>query len=136
LNLDLISPLGWFLPEHHQKAVDKLLLEQPADFPDGRRSIFVCAECGDLGCGALSAIVEKDGNRIVWRDFLYQNDYDPDIQYGGGDDYSNLGPFSFDVDQYAEAIGAAITLNKNEPATGDTSIIERLAQRMRDNLRK
>lgn len=135
LHLDLISPLGWFLPEHHQKAVATLILEAPADFPDGRRSILVCGECGDLGCGALSAFVEREGDRIVWRDFLYQNNYDPDIQYGG-DDYRNLGPFSFDFDQYTEAIGAATTLNKNESTTDDVSIIESFRRRMRDNLRK
>ena len=106
---DLISPLGWFPPKYHQVAIDRFLLLGPPDFPDGRRSICVCGECGDLGCGALAAVIENVGDRIVWKDFKYQNNYDPDIGYVDGD-YSHLGPFSFDVDQYIDTIRKAVTL--------------------------
>jgi hypothetical protein len=43
----------------------------------GRTAMYVCAECGDLGCGAVTAVVEVDGDKIVWREFGYQNDYEP-----------------------------------------------------------
>jgi hypothetical protein len=41
-----------FVESETLKAVDRLLLMSDADFPNDRRSLFVCAECGDLGCGA------------------------------------------------------------------------------------
>src|SRR5271167_2896452 len=37
-----------------QRSLRRLLLEEPADFPNDRRSLMVCGECGDLGCGAIS----------------------------------------------------------------------------------
>ncbi len=35
---DLISPLGWFIAEENAKLVRWLLLEEPADFANNRRS--------------------------------------------------------------------------------------------------
>jgi hypothetical protein len=39
--------------------------------------MYVCAECGDLGCGAVTAAVEVGDDKVVWRDFGYQNNYEP-----------------------------------------------------------
>jgi hypothetical protein len=46
-------------------AISRLLLSEKADFPNGRRSFFVCSECGDLGCGAITALVEREGETIT-----------------------------------------------------------------------
>src|ERR1700675_1131017 len=56
---DLVSVLAkeW-VPEESQKAIRRLLLIDPADFPNNRRSLLVCGECGDLGCGAVSVTIE------------------------------------------------------------------------------
>jgi hypothetical protein len=74
-----ISPLSW--PEAGQAvqrtAFQKFLLEAPPDFLDGRVAILVCEECSDLGCGAYSARIERDGAFVYWRDIGYQNSYDP-----------------------------------------------------------
>jgi len=67
----------------------------------GRIAVYVCAECGDLGCGALTAVVEAEGDRVVWRDFGYQNDYeafDQDAVFTG------VGPFTFDRDDYSAVL--------------------------------
>ena len=105
---DLITPLGWMLPSEHQKAVNRFLLIESADFPGNRRSIYVCPECGELGCGAVSAVIEKVENQIIWRDFGYQNNYEPNIFF---DDYKNFGPFAFDVDEYTKILRQAEPLN-------------------------
>ena len=63
---DQISCLGWFLPEENAKAVRRLLLEETADLPNDRRSVYVCPECGDLGCGAVSVVIEAAGDQIIW----------------------------------------------------------------------
>ncbi len=45
-------------------SIQQLLLDVPTALPDDRQSVFVCAECGDVGCGAITA-------RIVRHDDLY-----------------------------------------------------------------
>src|SRR4051812_35677270 len=78
---DLISCLGWFIPEQNIKAIERLLLKEPADFVNNRRSLYVCPECGDLGCGAVSIVIEQIGDKIVWRDFGYQNNYEDEVNF-------------------------------------------------------
>lgn len=102
---DLASCLGWFVPEHNRKAVRRLLLEDPADFPNNRRSVYVCPECGDLGCGAVSVIVEEVDGKIIWRDFGYENNYEDDVVFG---EYQRIGPIAFDKVQYEETIKIAL----------------------------
>jgi hypothetical protein len=57
------------------KAVGRLILNEKADLPNDRRSLFVCSECGDLGCGAITAVVERQGETITWKAFGYENTY-------------------------------------------------------------
>ncbi len=94
---DLISPLGWGSAEETRNAVDRFLQRAAADFPNDRTSIYVCPECGDLGCGAVSAVIEKEGDDIIWRDFGYENNYDPFVNL---EDFSELGPFTFNANEY------------------------------------
>lgn len=101
---DFASCLGWFLPEQNEKAFQRLLLIENADFPDDRRSLYVCPECGDLGCSAVSAVIERVEDAIIWRDFGYQNNYDENIIF---DEYRDIGPFIFDADEYSHVIRLA-----------------------------
>ena len=102
---DLITPFGWVTTDIAQKDIDRFLLKEPADFPNNRRSIYVCAECGDLGCGAVSAIIEENGDHIIWRDFGYQNNYDESLYL---ENYVDIGPFAFDRRDYERAIKSAL----------------------------
>jgi hypothetical protein len=65
---DLVSVLckEW-VPEERERSVLRLLGEEAADFPDDRRSILVCPECGDVGCGAVSAVVDFSYKTARWR---------------------------------------------------------------------
>lgn len=81
--------------------VRRLLLKDETDFPNSRQSLYVCAECGDLGCGAVSALIEETtGDRIVWRDFGYQNNYEETVYFN----YTELKSFSFDKAEYEKVI--------------------------------
>lgn len=100
---DFVSCLGWLPPEPNERAVGRLCLDSDADFPANRRSIYICPECGDLGCGAISAVIEVDGNHVVWRDVGYQNNYDPSV-----DTYDEIGPFAFDAVEYVRTMQKAI----------------------------
>jgi hypothetical protein len=73
-----------------------LLGEQVPELVDGRVLLFVCPACGDLGCGAVSAVVEFSDRTVVWRDFGWDTGWDDgegEIRFAGG-------PFVFDRDQY------------------------------------
>jgi len=101
----MVSCLGWFVPEENAKAARRLLLEEAADLPDNRRTLYVCPECGDIGCGAVSLVVERVEDKIIWRDFGYENNYEEVVRTEG---YENVGPFVFDRAEYEEAIKKAL----------------------------
>ena len=67
---DLISCLGWFVPDEDERAAQRLALNGPPDVED-RVSIYVCPECGDVYCGAVTAIIEQEGDEIVWREIAH-----------------------------------------------------------------
>lgn len=101
---DQVSCLGWFVPEENAKAARRLLLKDPADLPNNRRTLYVCPECGDIGCGVVSLVVERAGDKIIWRDFGYENNYEGIIHAEG---FAGVGPFRFDRAEYEEAFGQA-----------------------------
>jgi hypothetical protein len=97
--------------------LDQLLLDEQSRLETGRVMLYVCPECGfDIGCGAITAVVEDLDGTVVWRDFGFEIDPQPDedaesISHVGFDD---VGPFRFHRVEYREAI-----LNpppKKEPA--------------------
>jgi hypothetical protein len=64
--------------------------------------LFVCPECGDLGCGSITVEMSITQGRIVWCDFAYENNYDPTMTER--DWFAAVWPFAFEPDQYAEAL--------------------------------
>lgn len=101
---DLASCLGWFVPAENTKAVRRLLLEEAPDLPKNRRSLYVCPECGELGCGTVTALVERSGETIIWRDFGYESNTDEVMPIRGYRDVA----FVFDRAQYERALKAAL----------------------------
>jgi hypothetical protein len=77
-SFDLVSPLGWTLPDHQLAFAERLLLRRPPLLSTGRREFLVCPECADLGCGCISAIVHAEDGYDIWSEFGWENDYDPD----------------------------------------------------------
>jgi len=76
-SLDLASPLGWMPAEYLREWSARLVAAGPALLPSGRCELFVCPECGDLGCGCVSCAVSRDGEWVVWTDLGWETDYDP-----------------------------------------------------------
>jgi hypothetical protein len=98
-SLDLISTL-WLdapFPDVGVKAVQRLLKLTPGDFPNDRVSLYICPECGDLGCGAISAEILFAEDKVIWRDFGYQNNYESAVTR---DQYREIGPFEFERAAY------------------------------------
>jgi hypothetical protein len=75
----------------------RLVGDLPPARPGGRVVLYVCPECGDLGCGAVTAVVESADGEVVWRDFGWQNDYEPGVDL---DMFKGVGPFHFEASQY------------------------------------
>ncbi|MGW1885018.1 oxidoreductase [Streptomyces sp. NPDC001970] len=97
-DLDAVSPLASDIPPAiftHQ--VRSLLLEAEAPLPGGRYVIYGCPECEGIECGAVTAVIERDGDDIVWRDFAWQTDESADLELNG---YHGIGPFRFRAAEY------------------------------------
>jgi hypothetical protein len=56
--------------------LQRLLGQQPGDFPNGRVSVLVCPIDSDLGCAALSVELVMDADTVQWRDLAWQVDYE------------------------------------------------------------
>ncbi|MEU9580353.1 oxidoreductase [Streptomyces chilikensis] len=101
-DLDAVSPLAADVPPAIlAERVRALLLEAPAPLPGGRHLVYGCPECADLACGAVTAVIERDGEDYVWRDFAWQTGDRPDLRLDG---YRGLGPFRFRGDGYRAAL--------------------------------
>ena len=64
-DLDAVSPLASDVPPAIFTAqVRSLLLEADAPLAGGRYVIYGCPECADLACGAVTAVIERDGDGL------------------------------------------------------------------------
>ncbi|MFD7667539.1 oxidoreductase [Streptomyces sp. NPDC059788] len=101
-DLDAVSPLAADLgPSLFTAHVRRLLLEEDAPLADGRYVLYGCPECEGLECGAVTAVIERDGADVVWRDFAWQTGETADLRRDG---YPGIGPFRFDGAQYRAAL--------------------------------
>jgi hypothetical protein len=93
---DHVTPLGCWPVETERERIQQLLSAS------GRVALYVCAECGDLGCGAVTALVERTTDGFVWRDFAFENNYDASMT--DADSYRAIGPFVFDKTKYWQVL--------------------------------
>jgi hypothetical protein len=99
-----VGGLGWGTPEGQRLYVGRLLLQEPTDAPSGRVPLYVCAECGDIGCGAITVRVHKSGSTFVWSDFAFENNYDAAMI--DTDQFRHVGPFAFNKAEYWGVLNA------------------------------
>jgi hypothetical protein len=109
MKLDYIGCLGGWLrvTEAHDRLRRQLLLEERSGLDTERYQLYICPECGDIGCGAITAVIEQPGDSFVWRDFaMYEKDwqFDDDDPLFDLSDCESIGPFRFDKEQYREAL--------------------------------
>jgi hypothetical protein len=87
---DYVSPLDEAWVEGAVEALLRLFGETEPDLPSGRTSLYVCPECGDLGCGAYTARVIFGQDVVSWSDVVWETDYSDE-----SDDLDGVGPFVF-----------------------------------------
>jgi len=74
---------------------------RPPETEEGRYLLYVCPECGDIGCGAYAARVRVGADTVEWHDFAYENGYEPPRQI------AEVGPFVFERQQYQQVLERA-----------------------------
>ncbi|MEV6016747.1 oxidoreductase [Streptomyces sp. f51] len=105
-DLDAVSPLASDVPPAIFTAqVRGLLLEADAPLAGGRHVIYGCPECESIECGAVTALIERDGDDYVWRDFAWQTGERPDLELNG---YHGMGPFRFRGPEYRGALSSLL----------------------------
>jgi hypothetical protein len=100
---DMITPIWLDHDEWSRAAMRRLLGEMPPDAPHGRVAIYACAECADLGCGALTVTVARHDGLVAWCDWGYQNSYEDGFTAIAG-----FADVSFDEVQYEQTLRAAL----------------------------
>lgn len=99
--MNLIGTFGWIKNQAIElNLIDEFLGKSIPELPTGRSSFYVCKECGEIECGAITAQIEFTESRVVWKNFGYERSYDesgPRL-----DDYKTVGPYFFDLKQYTK----------------------------------
>ena len=89
-----------FTDENLKKFMQLARAAKP-DTDDGRYLLYVCPECGDIGCGAYAAKVRISSNVAEWHDFAYENGYE------SARVLPSVGPFKFNLVEYMATLEAA-----------------------------
>ncbi|MGN6152864.1 MAG: hypothetical protein ACTHOH_12790 [Lysobacteraceae bacterium] len=92
--------------EWNPKVLQILQGEAPADEEEDRVMLYLCAECGDLACGALTCRIVRTETTVEWSDFAFENGYNPDMT--DREFYAGVGPFQFEAEQYRAALESAV----------------------------
>lgn len=91
----------------HECAYERVMLSEEPDLPGHRTSLLVCGECGNLSCGAISAVISREGESVHWKEIGVANDR------GGEDEapllFTKVKAFSFAWLQYCDAVRMART---------------------------
>lgn len=114
-DLDAVSPLASDVPPAiFVTHVRRLLLEAAPPLPDNRYVIYGCPECEGLECGAVTAVIERQGPDVIWRDFAWQTTETVDLDRDG---YHGIGPYRFDATEYRTELSRL--LPPDAPAEAD-----------------
>jgi hypothetical protein len=97
---DLVGRLDRNDREENARSIRVLTCAAAPDFGHDRIMLFVCPECADLGCGAITAALKLDGDTITWADFRHENNYDESMTTR----FPGIGPFAFDARAYRSVV--------------------------------
>src|SRR5487761_2745313 len=74
-----VFALGWKFAQMdaQRDSLEQFLARRASTLISGRVPILVCEECGDPGCGAIAAWIERSGPVVNWSDWAFENGYEP-----------------------------------------------------------
>jgi hypothetical protein len=101
---DLSGCIGWSLQS--QRSIQELIGNIESELHSKRVQFYICPECGDIGCGAITAAVSRENNTLTWSNFAFENDFDPetDPDIGYRTSFPFVGPFQFDPQQVEQVL--------------------------------
>src|ERR1700733_14895639 len=73
---DFVSILGWGQPAAQGLTQSLLLVQSTPILTSKSVAIYVCPECGDIGCGVVAVRIERHGDTITWSDFWFESSDD------------------------------------------------------------
>ena len=96
---DYITLFGWGTNQDYDRHILNVFkLKEKSQLHSGRVMVYVCPECGDIDCGAITAIIKDHGDRIIWSDFGYETNYG-----GLTETYDQIEPIKFYRTSYFSA---------------------------------
>jgi len=97
---DNVTPFGWLAREHEAGFARQLLLRAPSELRSGRVPLYICPECADLGCGALTARVLEDHESFAWLDLAFETSYQDALPT----EFLEVRPFYFEKRGYETSV--------------------------------
>ncbi|MEM7243939.1 MAG: hypothetical protein AAF533_01270 [Acidobacteriota bacterium] len=102
-----VCALGWLGPEMDEETRKQLSLRSPSPLESGRVPLYVCAACGDLGCGCVAVRIELEDDVVRWSDIAVDGlCRDDTLAEGQGEGHSYLGTFVFERESYLREIAS------------------------------
>ncbi|MEO8233865.1 MAG: hypothetical protein ABI549_00495 [Flavobacterium sp.] len=80
--------------------INQFLKTKPSELDTGRISLFICRECGDIGCGATTIDIQKNENSYIWKKFAHENNSFELTEF----DYLDVQPKEFKKNEYENAL--------------------------------
>lgn len=97
-----IGKFGWGINSKYEINEFEILKNgKKSSSENGLFSAYVCAECGDEGCGAVMFRIIKTKNTIEWKDFVWSDGY---FDKNEPDDKIEINSIVFDKDEYNKAL--------------------------------
>lgn len=78
-------------------ALRRRRLQDERSLSGDREPLYVCPECGDIGCGAVTARITADKGLVQWADFGWETSWEDSVSREG---YEDIGPFAFEFRLY------------------------------------
>ena len=76
-NKSNVTPFGFFPSKEEQRRVlREFKLQDKTQLKKNRVELYICENCGDIGCGAITTEIEDFGDYIIWKNFAVQNNPD------------------------------------------------------------
>ena len=97
---DYVSCLGWVGADYELEARARLMLKSPGEMSKGRVGIYVCSECVDPYCGAITAEIYQEDGKVIWSELAYDNFMEDDPEFFVFKLIEGLGPYIFDKSEY------------------------------------
>jgi hypothetical protein len=88
--------------DEDERAAQRLLLAAPSEI-DGRVALYVCPECGDVHCEAITVIIDRQGDEMVWRDAGH-SDFDWVADEWRHEPVLDFPELRFDANQYSAVL--------------------------------